>query len=215
MDSIQFKRHFAKPADVRANPTAAFAPRNCGWRLIEIGVVKRTAAARVTPALEKLSVHMDNVPRTRLLVKVVHVLGADEETVLESVFQSGESEVCGIRFGCRSNPPPHGIEFPHQPGIAVPSFRRGHFVDPEVAPETTHATKSWNAAFCTHSCPGKNEDTVSRGKREHKGKVYRVFQVLNVSLYAENRSLLRGGSPLNIPRPAAAISNASTFGSRS
>jgi hypothetical protein len=87
---------------VRANPAAAFASGNLGWRLVEIRVVKGSAAASVATALEKFSVHVDNVPRTRLLVKVVHVLGADEETVLQSVFKIGEGEVRRIRFGCTS-----------------------------------------------------------------------------------------------------------------
>jgi hypothetical protein len=97
---IQFERHFAEPADVRANPTAAFAPRNFGWRLVEIRVVKWSAAACVAAALEKLSMHVDNVSRPRLLVKVVHVLGTDEKEVLQRVFKFSESEVRRIRFGC-------------------------------------------------------------------------------------------------------------------
>jgi hypothetical protein len=41
---------------------------------VEICVVKWRAVAPVATALEKLSVHVDNFLRTRLLVKVVHVL---------------------------------------------------------------------------------------------------------------------------------------------
>jgi hypothetical protein len=43
---------------------------------------------------------------------------------LQRVFKVREGEVGRIRLGCRSNPPPHGIELPHQPGIAVPSCGR-------------------------------------------------------------------------------------------
>jgi len=168
IDSIQFERHFAEPADVGTNPTAASAPGDFGRRRVEIRVVKCRAAASIATALEKLSVHVNDVFRTRLLVKSVHVLGADEKAILQRVFKFGESEVRRIRFGCRSNPPTHGIKLPHQPGIAVPSFGRSDFLDPVVPPESTHATEGWNAALRAHSCPSKNEDSVSGENGEHK-----------------------------------------------
>jgi hypothetical protein len=87
VNPIQFERHLAEPADVRANPTAAFAPVHFGWRIVEICIVKWSAAATVATAPEKLSVHVDNFPRTRLLVKIVHVLSAGEEAVLQAVFK--------------------------------------------------------------------------------------------------------------------------------
>jgi hypothetical protein len=86
---------------VRANPTAAFAPGHFGWRIVEIRVVKWNVAATVATALEKLSVRVDNFPRTRLLVKAVHVLGADEKAFLQRLFKLGEGEVrfASIRIG--------------------------------------------------------------------------------------------------------------------
>jgi hypothetical protein len=161
IDSIQFKRHFAKPADVRANPTAAFAPGDFGWRIVEICVVKWRAVATVATALEKLTVHVDNFPRTRLLVKAVYVLGADKEAILQGVFKFREREVGGIRLSRRRHTPTHGVELPHQPGIAVPSYGRSDLLDSVVLPETTYATESWDAAFRAYSRPGKNEDTVA------------------------------------------------------
>ncbi len=119
-DAIQLEWHFAEPADVRANPTAAFASWDFGWRFVEIGVGKWSAAASVAAALEKLPVHVDDVSQTCLLVKAVDVLGADEKAILHSVLKIRDGEVSRIRFGCRSNPPPHGIGLPHQPGIASP-----------------------------------------------------------------------------------------------
>jgi hypothetical protein len=38
-------------------------------------------------------VHVGGVPRTRLLVKAVHVLAADEKTILRSVLKFREGEV--------------------------------------------------------------------------------------------------------------------------
>jgi hypothetical protein len=107
---------------VRTNPTAAFTSGNFDWRLTEIRVVKGRAAASVATALEKLSVHVDDVSRTCLLVQGVHVLDANEKAILERVFKFGEGEVRRIRLGCQSNLPAQGIELPHQAGIAVPSL---------------------------------------------------------------------------------------------
>jgi len=155
---------------VRAYPTAALAAGNLGGRLVETRVGKRSTAASVTAALEKLSVHVDDVLRTRLLVQAVHVLRADEQAVLQRVFKFGEGEVRRIRLGFRSHAPTHGIELPHQPRIASPSLGRGDLLDPIVPPESAHAPESWDAAFRAHSCPGKNEDSVSRGNCEHGRK---------------------------------------------
>jgi hypothetical protein len=96
-------------ADVEAFPTAAFAPGQFGWQIVAILAVKWRAG---------------NFLGTRLLVKVVHVLGTTEEAILEAVFKFGEGEVSRIRFGRRSHAPTHGIELPHQPGIAMPSLGR-------------------------------------------------------------------------------------------
>jgi hypothetical protein len=101
------------------------------------------------------------------LVKAVHVLGADEKTVLQRVFKFRKGEVSWIRFGRRSHTSTHGIELPDQPGIAVPSFGRSDLLDPVIPPEAAQTTESWNAAFSTHSCSGKNEDAVSGGNCEH------------------------------------------------
>jgi hypothetical protein len=167
IDSIQFERHLAEPADVRANPTAAFAPRNLRWRLAEVRVVKGRAAATVAAAFEEFSVHVDNSPRTRLLVKGVYVLSTNEKPILQQVFKLGEGEVRTVRFGRRSHTPPHRVELPHQPGIAMPSLGRGDLLDPMATPEALHTPESWDAAFRAYPRPGQNEDVVSGSYGEH------------------------------------------------
>jgi hypothetical protein len=141
INSLQLERHLAEPADVGANLTTTFASWYLRWRLPEIRVVKWRAAARVATTLEKLSVHVGDVSRTSLLVKAIYVLGADEKAFLQHVFKSGEGEVCGVRFGCRSDSPTHGVELPDQPGIAVPSKGRSDLLDPVTSPESTTPRK--------------------------------------------------------------------------
>ena len=59
-DSFHVEGHFAEPADVRANPAAAFAYRNLGRRLEGARIVEGRTITGVAAALEKLSVHVDD-----------------------------------------------------------------------------------------------------------------------------------------------------------
>jgi hypothetical protein len=79
--------------------------------------------------------------------------------------------VCRIRFGCRSNPPTHGIELPHQPGIATPRIRRGYLLDPVVPPETLDATERRYPALGAYTCPGEDEDFIRGRNGEHGSSV--------------------------------------------
>ena len=85
----------------------------------------------------------------------------------------------------------------------MPSVGRSDLLDPVIPPEAAHATKSWNAAFCTHSCSDKNEDAVSGGNREHQWKVYRDEGFRRQSFLLENfrptpPALFTIGSPKKI-----------------
>ena len=101
-DAIQLERHLAEPADVRANPTSAVAPGNLGWRIVGGRVVKWRSAAPVAAALEEFAVHVDDALRPCLLMKVVHVLRAEEQTIFQLLFKLSQREVCRIRLGCRA-----------------------------------------------------------------------------------------------------------------
>jgi hypothetical protein len=111
-DAIQLERHLAEPTDVRANPTAAFAPGKAGWRIVSICVAEGCATARVAAALEEFAVHVDNALRPCLLVKIVHVLGAEEQTIFQLLFKLSQREVRRIGLGFRRDTPTHRVELP-------------------------------------------------------------------------------------------------------
>jgi hypothetical protein len=67
-DAIQFEGHFAEPADVRPNPTAALTSGMLGWWIVSARVAKWRSAACVAAALEKLAVHVDDAFRFGLLM---------------------------------------------------------------------------------------------------------------------------------------------------
>jgi hypothetical protein len=133
-DSIQIERLFAKPANMRAYPAAAFAPGKVGCRVIDARIAKWRSSAPIAAALKKLAVHVDDIHRPCLLVQVVYILRAEEEAISELFPQIREREVSRVGFRYRSYSPPHRVELPHEPGITSPSLGRGDLFDPVVAP---------------------------------------------------------------------------------
>lgn len=162
-DAIQLERHFAEPTDVWANPTAAFAPGKLDWRIVGVGVTKWRSAAPIATALEEFAVHMDDALRPCLLVKIVHILGAEEQTILQLLFKLSQREVRRIGLRRCRDTPTHRVELPDQPWIATPRMRRRDLLDPVVPPEAIHPTERWNPALGAYSCPGQNEEAVSGG----------------------------------------------------
>src|SRR5438309_1948377 len=83
-----------------------------------------------------------------------------------------------VRLGYGSDTTPHGIELPHQPGIASPSIRRGDLLDAVVAPEPINATEGRNTAFGTHACSCEDEHTVGRRNVKHDAVLSRLNSYL-------------------------------------
>jgi hypothetical protein len=170
-DAIQVERHFAEPTDVRANPSSALASGKLRWRIVGRRVVKWRSGASVAAALEKFAVHVDDANRPCLLVQIIHVLGAEEQTVFQPLLQLREGEVRRVGLCCCRDSTPHGIELPHQPGIATPRIRRGDFFDSVVAPETAHTPERRYPALGAYTSPSEDEDSISERDGEH-GSVY-------------------------------------------
>ena len=166
-DAIQLERYLAEPADVRANLAAAFATGNLRWRIVGGRVAERGSGASIAAAFKQFAVHVDDVLRSCLLVQVVHVLRAEEKAVFQPPLKVCEGEVGWIRLRRRSDPPTHGIELPHQPGIATPSIRRGYLFDPVVPPQTIDVTERRYPALGAYACPGEDKEPVGGRKGEH------------------------------------------------
>src|SRR6516164_2754892 len=79
-NAIEVERGFAEPADVRADFAAARARREFAWGFVELSVVERGTGAGVAAAFEEFAVHVHDARGACLLVKVVDVLCAEEET---------------------------------------------------------------------------------------------------------------------------------------
>ena len=107
IDLVQCERHFAEPSDVRANPTAAFTTGEARLAGRRDSCHEKEGGCNCRNALEKLSVHADDVSRSRLLVKVVHVLGADEKSFLQSVSSLARASSAG--FGLTLCEPQVGV----------------------------------------------------------------------------------------------------------
>jgi hypothetical protein len=94
-------------------------------------LAERGSAAYVATAFEEFAVHVDDALRSSLLVKVVHVLRAQEQAVFQPPLQFRQREMSRVRLGCRSNTPSYRAELPDRPGIATP--RVGRLIDAHQA----------------------------------------------------------------------------------
>ncbi len=157
---------FAEPADVGANAAAASAARESRGRFVEIGVVKWRFVARIAAAFEEFAMHMKNALGARLLVKIVDILGAEEEAIVKFAFKCSEREVARIRFGGGGDAATHGIEIPDKMGIATPSIWRCDFLNAVFSPQATGIAKCGDATFSADAGAGENEKAV--GGRDGK-----------------------------------------------
>lgn len=114
---------------------------------------------------------VDDALRPSLLVKVVHVLRAEEQTIFQSLLQFLQCEMRRIRLSCRSSPPPHGVELPHEPGIAKTRMERGDLFDTVVAPEPVHSTERWDPLSALTPAPVRTKTRLV-GDRASMTEVY-------------------------------------------
>jgi hypothetical protein len=94
------------------------------------------------------------------LVKIVDILGTEEEAVVKSPFKGGEGEMSGIGLGLGGDAAAHGIEIPNQARVAAPSVGRGDFLDTVFPPEAARIAKCGNAALRADARAGENDKPV-------------------------------------------------------
>ena len=111
-------------------------------------------------APEEFAVHVENAPRAGLLVKIVHVLRAQEKTLVQSLLESSEGKMAGIWLSRGCHFAPHRIEIPDEAWIAPPGVRRSDFFDSIIAPQSADVAKSGNAAFSADAGTGENKNAV-------------------------------------------------------
>jgi len=154
------KGHLAKPTDVGTDLAAAGAVGYFGRRFVEGSIGEGRARTGFAAALEEFPVHMENALRASEFVEIVNVLGAQEEAVLKSLFEGGESKMAVVRLGCGGNFAAHGIEIPYEMGSAPPGKRRGDFFNAIVAPESANIAKGGDAAFGADACTCKDKNAI-------------------------------------------------------
>jgi hypothetical protein len=163
-DLVEMEWGFAEPADVGTDFSAAGTMRNFGVGFVEVSVFERRPRTGVAAALEEFSVHVEDTAGAGLLVEIVDILRAEKETILERVFQSGQSEVGRIRLGRGGDAAAHGIKIPDEARVAAPGVGRGDLFEAIVAPEAVGIAESGDAAFRADSGTSENEDAIGRGK---------------------------------------------------
>jgi hypothetical protein len=83
---------------VRAKATSAVAPGKVGWWIVGAYVEERRSVASIAAALEKFPVHVDDAQRSCLLMQVIHVLSAEEQTVLNLCSSLASAKCAGLGF---------------------------------------------------------------------------------------------------------------------
>jgi hypothetical protein len=104
--------------------------------------------------------HMENTLGAGKLVKIVDILGTEEEAVVNGPFKGGEGQMSGIGLGLGGDAAAHGIEIPNQARIAAPGMRRGNFLDAVFPPEAASIAKRGNAALRADAGAGENEEPI-------------------------------------------------------
>src|SRR5574337_770480 len=101
------ERYFAEPADVRPDASAAGAARDLA--LVSLPVVEGRTVAGVAAALEQLAMHVRDALRARLFVKIVHILGAEEQPLTDFPLQPRQRAMARVGLLVGRRTPPHGI----------------------------------------------------------------------------------------------------------
>jgi hypothetical protein len=116
--------------------------------------------AGIAATFEEFAMHMEDTLGAGKLVKIVDILGTQEEAVVKGPFKGGDGEVSGIGLGLGGHAAAHGIEIPNQARIAAPGMRRGNFLDTVFPPEAASIAKRGNAALRADAGTGENEKPV-------------------------------------------------------
>lgn len=188
--------NFAEPADVRTNLSATFATWESGGRLVvELSVFKGRAGTGIAAGFEEFAVHVNHAGGTAALVKVVDILGAKEQAVLQFALNSSNRQVCGIRLGLGGVPAAHGIKTPDELRIASPSDGCGDIFDAVIAPKAISITEGGNAALGGDTGTGEDEEAVGGSEFEigHRNKDTGSVEVAEERERDKEQRSARGG----------------------
>jgi hypothetical protein len=146
-DAIEFEGSFSEPTNVWTDLATAGATGKLSRRFVEGKVFERGKKAGVAATFEKFAVHVEDALRASLFMEIVDVLGAEEEAIRDGLFESGKSEVSGVRFRSGGYPAAHGVKIPNQARITAPGTGRSNIFYTMVVPQPTRIAKSGNTAF--------------------------------------------------------------------
>ena len=160
-DSVHLERDLAEEDDVRPKESAALATWDFAEAAVDGSIEDRWAPAIFFAAgFGKFAVHVDEAARAGTLMKVVHVLGAEEEAVAKSGFQLSEFEVSRVGLGLLRRCTAHRVELPHERGVAPKGLWRAHVFEAMPFPQTVRGAERGQAAFRADSGSCEHEEAV-------------------------------------------------------
>lgn len=154
------ERHFSKPTDVGSNFSTAVAARDSSGRFVKLCIGKWWPLTTIAPAFEKLAMHMDDVPGTRILVQPIYILGAKKEPVAKRFFKVRQSKVPGIRAGACRGATAHGVILPDELRVATPSLRRRNLLETIFPPQSPGIPVCGDTALGADASSGEDKNSV-------------------------------------------------------
>ena len=189
LDAIHFEGDFAEEDDVRAEAATTGAMADFCEALVD-GVVFDgwAAAVEFAVSLVEFAVHVEEADGAGAFVKVVDVLGAEEEAVAEAGFELGKSDVRGIRLRGLGRGAARGVELPDERWVAGESFGRADVLNAMARPKAVGGAKGRQAAFSADASAGKDEDAIGGSDGDDHGSGAGGFEAVAEELDGTERT---------------------------
>ena len=113
----------------------------------------------------QVAVHVQNALAARTFVKVVYVLGHQQKTVAQALFEFGEGNVCGVRLVFGESLAQEVVEVHDALRVTTQSAWRADVLDVFVFPHPVVSAEGAESGFCANSCA-----------RQYNQFLFHVFQ---------------------------------------
>jgi hypothetical protein len=170
VDAFHVERNFTEPDDMRTHGCATIEAFGKLSRCLVQLLIRAVHIAPNASRLEKCAVHVMDPTGPCALVKVINVLSAEIEPVVQLHFDLSKGNVGSIWLGSKGIPTTHGVELPDEFGIGVPGFGRRNLLDTVPLPEPAGAAKGSEPTLCGDSGARENKEAIMESQMHNKNE---------------------------------------------
>ncbi len=155
VDLIHIQRHLAEPHHVRAQRRGELAAVAFVLRRHIAGPRQHLAAPRAAH-LQQLAVHMNHPAIARALVQIIDILGDQQKTIAQYLFQPRQRLMRRVGRNVRTLQLTTAVIVKrlHQRRIAGEAFRRRHVFHPMLFPQAIGGAEGFNSRLCRNTRAG-------------------------------------------------------------